>query len=149
MAIITVDGGRVTVLQTCHHQYLSLHYTHAIPTPQRIDWDNQCFWCGGQDSSSCMKNTYDYSGNSLSTTYGSCVVKDEACIVSQTNAADGNTTKTTTAGASELCELSVYQTTLIFISYPLTEFCLFHTLPPSRSCRYTLFGLEPTRMETF
>lgn len=86
MGIITVTLGRVT----------------------RIDWDNNCKWCGGSTSSNCRQNTYDYSGNLLSTYGKSCMVDDSTGCLAKTTIPGINETSTTINVPSQLCELTVY-----------------------------------------
>lgn len=82
MAIITVDQGKV----------------------KRIDWDENCHWCGGTTDPQCSRNVYDFDGK-LQNTYGkSCFVEDSWQNCSPKGpGVPGNSTKYT----SELCQLSV------------------------------------------
>ena len=86
MGIITVTLGRVT----------------------RIDWDNNCKWCGGSTSSKCRQNTYDYSGNLVNTLGKSCYVDDTTGCWAQKAMSGINGTSTTIKVPSQLCELTVY-----------------------------------------
>ena len=79
MAVITVDKGVVT----------------------RIDWDDNCNWCGGPSSKYCMSNTLSYEGE-LQRGGKNCAVLDSSLSCERKPKLE--IANTTTA----LCELSVH-----------------------------------------
>jgi len=87
---------------------------------KRIDWDENCYWCGGTTSDQCSKNVYDYDGNHAPKIgEGSCFVEDSLhyCSPSSSSTSGINGTLYT----SELCQLSVDIYTYFFNR-------LFHTI---------------------